>query len=413
MTAKEIQQYVYNFFYNKKLPRIVICSIMGNITGESSWNPDAIEKGSGIGFGLCQWSYGRRTTLEAYGTSLKHQCEFLWSELTGKNTSVTGASYQWIANPADSVDNGEGFYCSNADFLAGNGTIDFLTKAFCYCWERPAYATNHLTTTRIPSAKSFSSTMSYNSATKTIWLRTNRAESGNQFYNTSSAGGVSNCDTGSPMVSGYNVLCNCVGLAWGAFYETWYHNDLASYNAAGGFSSRVRGDGGTILTKCKTSSTFSKYVIDDPAKIPPKGGLIVWSGTANHVAYISDVSADGNTITIHQSSYGGANWKNSAINGVNGAWHTTTITRNNKGPNLWWYQISGYSGATCEGFVANPGVVAVENGGGNIPDPEPEVTKYGVYIGGKFYSAHIYNGTKWVKATPKIYNGTKWVNCSE
>lgn len=50
-----------------------------------------------------------------------------------------------------------------------------------------------------------------------------------------------------------------------------------------------------------------------------------------------------------------------------------------------------------------------------IPDPEPpvEVTKYGVHIGGKFYSAHIYNGTKWVKATPKIYNGTKWVNCSE
>ena len=141
---------------------------MGNITGESGWNPDVIEVGTGVGFGLCQWSFGRRTQLETYGTSLQHQCEFLWSELTGQNRDVTGASYQWIANPADSVDNGEGFYCTNANFRAGNGTLAFLTKAFCYCWERPAYATNHLSSTRVPSAEEFYNTMSYqNSGTVT------------------------------------------------------------------------------------------------------------------------------------------------------------------------------------------------------------------------------------------------------
>lgn len=162
MTKAEIQQYVYDFFIDKGLPHITVCAIMGNITGESSWNPDAIENGSGIGFGLCQWSYSRRTQLENYGTSLEHQCEFLWSELTGENTNVTGASYQWIADPTDSVDNGENFVFSNTDFLIGNGSIGVLTKAFCYCWERPAYATNHLDETRIPSAESFYSTMSYN-----------------------------------------------------------------------------------------------------------------------------------------------------------------------------------------------------------------------------------------------------------
>lgn len=161
MTKTEIQQYVYDFFYEKGVPHKTICAIMGNITGESSWNPDAIENGSGIGFGLCQWSFGRRDLLESYGTSLQHQCEFLWSELTGENTSVTGASYQWISNPADSVDNGEGFSFSNDDFMNGNGTLAELTKAFCYCWERPAYATNHLTSTRIPSAEEFYNTMSY------------------------------------------------------------------------------------------------------------------------------------------------------------------------------------------------------------------------------------------------------------
>ena len=162
MTQAEIQQYVYDFLYDKGLPHISICALMGNITGESSWNVDAIENGSGIGFGLCQWSFGRREQLEAYGTTLQHQCEFLWTELTGENTDVTGADYQWISDPADSVDNGEGFYCSNEDFLNGNGDVEFLTTAFCYCWERPAYATNHLTTTRIPSANEFYLTMSYN-----------------------------------------------------------------------------------------------------------------------------------------------------------------------------------------------------------------------------------------------------------
>lgn len=161
MTQSEIQQYVYDFLTDKGLPHVSICALMGNITGESSWDVDAIEQGNSIGFGLCQWSFGRREQLEAYGTTLYHQCEFLWSELTGQNTSVTGADYQWISNPADSVDNGEGFTFSNEDFLNGNGDIETLTKAFCYCWERPAYATNHLTSLRIPSAITFSTSMSY------------------------------------------------------------------------------------------------------------------------------------------------------------------------------------------------------------------------------------------------------------
>lgn len=162
MTQTEIQQYVYDFFYDKGLPHDTICAIMGNITGESAWNVDAIENGSGIGYGLCQWSFGRREQLEAYGTSLHHQCEFLWSELTGENTDVTGADYQWISDPADSVDNGAGWYCDVETFLNGDEEIAYLTIAFCYCWERPTYATNHLGDVRIPSAFEFQQSMSYN-----------------------------------------------------------------------------------------------------------------------------------------------------------------------------------------------------------------------------------------------------------
>lgn len=160
MTKTEIQQYVYDFLHNKGLPHITICAIMGNITGESNFDPNIVEVGNNIGFGLCQWSFGRREQLEAYGTSLQHQCEFLWSELTGENLNVTGADPQWISNPANSVDGGEGFTCDLHTFLNGVGTIEFLTKAFCYCWERPAYESNHLTEIRIPSAIDFYNTMS-------------------------------------------------------------------------------------------------------------------------------------------------------------------------------------------------------------------------------------------------------------
>lgn len=160
MTKKEIQQYVYDTLRYLGLPHIVVCAIMGNISAESNWDINAIESGSEIGFGLCQWSYGRRTQLEAYGTSLYHQVMFLYSELTGKNTDETGADYQWIADPSNAVDNGEGFYCSNDTFLNGGGDIDFLTKAFCYCWERPAYETNHLTWRKV-EAVLFNMTMEY------------------------------------------------------------------------------------------------------------------------------------------------------------------------------------------------------------------------------------------------------------
>jgi hypothetical protein len=178
MTDREIQKYFYSFFSNpsntndKKLPKITICAIMGNISKESSWRPEVIEAGTGIGFGLCQWSFGRRNQVEAYISkklegsapsdrieiTVKSQCEFLWSELSGYNREVTGANVQWYPNPADSVDNGTGFYCSIEDFLAGNGDIEFLTAAFCYCWERPAYSTNHLfgeKDSRVSYAKKF------------------------------------------------------------------------------------------------------------------------------------------------------------------------------------------------------------------------------------------------------------------
>ena len=63
--------------------------VLGNIEAESGFNEASIEGGSGAGFGLCQWTGGRRTQLESYAASkgvapsdLDTQIEFLLAEIT-------------------------------------------------------------------------------------------------------------------------------------------------------------------------------------------------------------------------------------------------------------------------------------------------------------------------------------------
>jgi len=135
MTKNEIELNVWNYLRSKGLSEKTSASIMGNIEAESEFDPSLVEVGNGIGLGLCQWSFGRRTQLELYGVDLIHQEAFLWSELTGQNLSTTGANYQWINK------NG---YIHNDDFISGNGSLNELTSAFCFCWERPNILLAHL-----------------------------------------------------------------------------------------------------------------------------------------------------------------------------------------------------------------------------------------------------------------------------
>lgn len=129
-----IQQTVWGFLRGKGLPEKSVAAVMGNIEAESEFNESLIEAGNGIGFGLCQWSFERRSKLEAYGTDLTHQLEFLWAELSG-NIGSTGASLEWINKSG---------YLSHDAFMTGNGSIVDLTAAMCFCWERPNASVAHL-----------------------------------------------------------------------------------------------------------------------------------------------------------------------------------------------------------------------------------------------------------------------------
>jgi hypothetical protein len=134
MTREEIERATWNFLRSKGLSELSTSAVMGNIEAESDFDPTQVESGNSIGFGLCQWSFGRRTQLEAYGTDLPHQFNFLWAELTGGGQG-TGADMQWYD---------KGIYIKHSNFMIGNGTLNELTSAFCFCWERPDPEVAHL-----------------------------------------------------------------------------------------------------------------------------------------------------------------------------------------------------------------------------------------------------------------------------
>lgn len=112
-----------------------VAGAMGNIYAESGFNPSVIEAGNGIGFGLCQWSYGRRTQLEAYAAAkgvepgdVNTQIEFLLTEITpGANGPAFGyATYQMM------------YYNGyNSSMWENASSPEDAAEAFCWSFERP------------------------------------------------------------------------------------------------------------------------------------------------------------------------------------------------------------------------------------------------------------------------------------
>lgn len=107
--------------------------VLGNVEAESGFNPGAVEGGSGIGFGICQWSYGRRTQLEAYAQSKGKdpsdeniQIEFLIGEITIGGGADGYANYQLLTYNGYSA----------SDWMNAS-TPEDAAIAFCWSFERP------------------------------------------------------------------------------------------------------------------------------------------------------------------------------------------------------------------------------------------------------------------------------------
>ena len=126
LAGNTITEQVWNYLRTSGFTETQTAAVMGNIYAESGFDPNVIENGNGIGIGLCQWSYGRRTALENFAATkgkpasdLGVQCEYLVTELT----------------PSSFND----YYMNNSyNVWYGSRSIDEATAAFMWGWERPA-----------------------------------------------------------------------------------------------------------------------------------------------------------------------------------------------------------------------------------------------------------------------------------
>lgn len=132
-----IQEMVWNALVSAGFSEYSTAGVMGNINGESGFDPAIIESGNGIGYGLCQWSFGRRTNYEAYAASkgkepsdVNTQIEFLLGDLDveGYVTQYNETNYLNSCGR-----NGYG-----RDSWLNAKSPEEAAKAFSYWYEGPA-----------------------------------------------------------------------------------------------------------------------------------------------------------------------------------------------------------------------------------------------------------------------------------
>lgn len=132
LRGSTLQEQVWNYLIDHGLTKAQAAGVMGNISAECEWDPDAIEAGNGIGYGLIQWSFGRRDQLEnftrAMGTDrsdVKTQLTFLMMEMSANSEDRMGyCNYQFSGDYIYEFENSQ-----NPEDTA---------RAFCNGFERPA-----------------------------------------------------------------------------------------------------------------------------------------------------------------------------------------------------------------------------------------------------------------------------------
>ncbi len=65
LVKSALLEQIYTLLINGGMNSVQAAAVMGNMYAESSFNSDKHEIGNDIGYGLVQWSFGRRTKLEA------------------------------------------------------------------------------------------------------------------------------------------------------------------------------------------------------------------------------------------------------------------------------------------------------------------------------------------------------------
>lgn len=226
-----VQYKVWNALRAAGYNEIAVAAAMGNIQHESGFRVDAIEKGSGAGFGLIQWTGGRRTQIENYAaqkgvsaSDLGLQLEFLLKELAQ-------GSGQWTkADPRYGL--GE---LSRNDWA--NGTdLSKATKAFMCCFERPSYdrSKNHIDR-RLQSASEYYEAFTGTKVDMNLNLDTSSSYSGDTSSMSSSSSSSNSGGTIlSKIISAFTGLAGAYGLTGSSNNDVYpMHSGEANTNYTG------------------------------------------------------------------------------------------------------------------------------------------------------------------------------------
>ena len=132
-----IQYKVWNGLRAAGYNEIAVAAAMGNIQMESGFDPSVVERGSGLGFGLVQWTGDRRTAIEKYAADqgrdvndVNLQIEFLVQELKGDGI--------WMENRTKNYSFG---YLTKDDWENGTDIVK-ATQSFMGGFEGPDYNDN-------------------------------------------------------------------------------------------------------------------------------------------------------------------------------------------------------------------------------------------------------------------------------
>lgn len=133
LTGNSIEEKVWFALKDLGYSEYAVAGVLGNIYAESGFNVGSIESDSGIGAGICQWSYGRRDALESYAKSKGKswadeniQIEFLIGELTPGGGADGFATYNLMTNNGYTIN----------DWKNATSPED-AAVAFCWIFERP------------------------------------------------------------------------------------------------------------------------------------------------------------------------------------------------------------------------------------------------------------------------------------
>lgn len=308
--ANDTRSNIWAFLRSKGCSEFAAAAIMGNIGWESGgFRPDAVERGNnGEGFGLCQWSYGRKQALYAYAQSINKdpkslgvQLNYLWQELTSTEST-------WISRcnkTYGSVDN----FIKSTDDLGG------MTDFYCDAFERPSADAAHKAERRkyaqdayndfngkniklnLEDGGSYSSDGSSGSASSSSSVDGSTGSADGSSDSSSSGslfGGIFNkvmkSIYGKDLISGLSGA----GLTFGDDDSEGSATEAGSISGAGDAVSNVASDVTSNITGSSGSSSGSAIVDDARSyigKLPYKMGTNSLSGTSDCSGFTQNIFA--------------------------------------------------------------------------------------------------------------------------